>query len=76
VSRHEVFFVYGKQNSRIGSDVATMPRNVQLFDVSFLDFEYRLINFHGLWQFGDKNDSPARIIQSNTLKNVLYHKLL
>lgn len=73
VSHHEVFFVYGKQNSRIGPDVASMPRNAQLFDVSFLDSEYRLVNFHGLWQFGGKNDSPARIMQSNMLKNVLYH---
>src|SRR3989338_9044315 len=61
--------VYGKRDSMKGSDLETIPRNVQ-YVVLELHGEKRLtvFNWHGLWETKGKADTPRRVKQFRALE--------
>ena len=64
-------FVYGSPNSMIGDDYTTMSSNVQYVEISSNKKLYTIVNFHGLWTGGGKEDTEKRILLSQRLKRFL-----
>lgn len=64
------FFVYGDQDTFKPNDLNTLPRNVQ-----YLTFtkgkKFTILNIHGIWLKGGKNDSPSRLEQSMKINEFL-----
>lgn len=64
-------FVYGYPNSMIKDNYTTMSSNIQYVVINSRRKLYTIINFHGLWTGGGKEDTKKRILQSKRLKKFL-----
>lgn len=60
-------FVFRHRDAMIGWDARTVGRNLQYFQIILGNSPLTLINFHGLWNGRDKNDSPDRLEQSQKI---------
>lgn len=65
---HGGFFLFGNKKSYHLDDFNSMPRNLQYILFKAGGIEYTICNLHGIWLKEGKNDSPARIKQSEKIK--------
>jgi endonuclease/exonuclease/phosphatase family metal-dependent hydrolase len=56
-------FVYRQKNSIVGTNNATIGRNLQYIQLRLADKPVTVINMHGLWNGQGKTDSPERMEQ-------------
>ena len=71
IQGYGVHFVYGYPNSMIGDDYTMKSSNIQYVVINSGGKLNTVINFHGLWTGGGKEDSDKRLLQSNNLKRFL-----
>ena len=71
IEGYGVHFVYGYPNSMMGDDYTMKSSSVQYSLINSGKNLYTIINFHGLWTGGGKEDNEKRILQSNNLKRFL-----
>ena len=71
IQGYGVNFVYGYPNSMAGDDYTMKSSNIQYIVINSNKSLYTIVNFHGLWTGGDKDDSEKRILQSKNLKRFL-----
>lgn len=64
-------FVYGYPNSMVDDDYTMKSSNIQYVIIGSNKELYTVVNFHGLWTGGGKEDSEKRILQSKNLKRFL-----
>ena len=60
-------FVYRAKNSVLGTDNATIGRNLQFVQFLRNGKQFTIVNLHGLWNGKGKTDSPERIEQSRKI---------
>lgn len=61
-------FVHRQKNSVVGTDNATIGRNLQYIQLRLADKPVTIINTHGLWNGQGKTDSPERLEQFRKVK--------
>ena len=60
-------FVFRWKNARVGDDGKTLGKHIQYIQFRQNSVRFTIVNFHGLWIGGDKNDTPDRIKQSENI---------
>lgn len=64
-------FVHRQRNSIIGTDNATIGRNLQYIQFHLDNTPVTVVNTHGLWNGKGKTDSPDRLEQSRNINAFL-----
>ncbi len=64
-------FVHRAKNSVLGTDNATLGRNLQFVQFRRNGKQFTIVNLHGLWNGKGKTDSPERIEQSRKIQAFL-----
>lgn len=62
------YFVHRQKNSLVGTDNATIGRNLQYIQLRLAGRPVTVINLHGLWNGQGKTDSPERLEQFRKVK--------
>lgn len=62
------YFVHRQKNSIVGTDNATIGRNLQYMQLRLAGRPVTVINLHGLWNGQGKADSPERLEQFRKVK--------
>lgn len=70
VISHGDFFVY-KKGPFDPKDLHSLPRNIQYLNFISGKEKFTICNFHGIWLKEGKNDSQARLKQSEKIKKFL-----
>lgn len=65
------FFVFRTKDGFNPKDLNTLPRNMQYLTFNSKDKKFIVCNLHGIWQKGEKVDTPSRISQSEQINNFL-----
>lgn len=65
------FFVFRTKDSFNPEDLNTLPRNMQYLTFNSQNKKFIVCNLHGIWQKGEKVDTPSRISQSEQINNFL-----
>lgn len=65
------FFVFRTKDSFNPEDLNTLPRNMQYLTFNSKNKKFIVCNLHGIWQKGEKIDTPSRISQSEQINNFL-----
>ena len=60
-------YVFRWKNARVGDDGKTLGKHLQFVQFQHKGKSFTIINFHGLWIGGDKNDTPDRLQQSQNI---------
>jgi len=60
-------YVFRWKNARVGDDGKTLGKHLQFIQFQHQSKLHTVINFHGLWIGGDKNDTPDRLQQSQNI---------
>lgn len=71
IQGYGVHFVYGYPNSMVDEDYTMKSSNIQYVVINSGKKLYTIVNFHGLWTGGGKEDTEKRILQSKNLKKFL-----
>lgn len=61
-------FVHRQKNSIVGTNNATIGKNLQYIQLRLADKPVTVINMHGLWNGQGKTDSPERVEQFRKVK--------
>lgn len=64
-------FVFRDRNTMVGTDAATLGRNIQHVGLKINNTDINIFNFHGLWNGNGKSDTPERIEQSKKVKEFM-----
>jgi len=64
-------FVHRYKNSMLHNNGEEFGRNLQYIRFNYLNKNYLVLNFHGLWDRRGKIDTDERILQSKNILNVL-----
>lgn len=67
VKKDEVF-IYEDSPEIKNNDIKTMPKKLQYVQITNGKTDYHIINLHGLWYPGEKEDTDERIKQSEIIK--------
>lgn len=65
------YFVHRQKNSLMGTNNATIGRNLQYIQVRLAGKPVTVLNLHGLWNGQGKTDSPERLEQFRKVKAVI-----
>jgi len=71
VTREGDVFVHRHLNAMENNDGRTIGRNLQFVEFTITGEVYTIINFHGMWTGGGKDDTPERIEQSRKLRTFM-----
>ena len=65
------FIVFQPERPQEKGSTVFSPRKLQYITVNWRNREVLVVNYHGLWNGGPKDDTPDRIAQSNSIKDFL-----
>lgn len=54
-----------------GREMGLNNRNVQYLELEYAEKEFVVLNFHGLWTDGGKDDTDERLLQSQKVRDVM-----